>query len=113
MVPRTPPPSMTSGRALSKGCPRPHGRAAVALTRSHFQKTIDGTKWAEQEDLASRGVVDHVEPRKHAVDDRPEDRRVIGPGYDDRQRGTESDPGSRDLGPDCHERLLPLSHVVW
>ncbi len=67
---------------------------------------------AEPEVLASGGVVDHVEPGEHAVNDRPEDRRVIGPGDDDRQRGTESDPGPRDLGPDCHERLLPLIRVV-
>ena len=36
-------------------------------------------------------VVDHVEPREHAMHDRPDDRLVGGPGDRDGESGSESD----------------------
>src|SRR5581483_12042059 len=47
--------------------------------------------------LARQRVVDHVRPRKEAVDDRPEQRMVGIPRDGDGQRGHDADAGLGDL----------------
>src|SRR5207302_8673068 len=54
-----------------------------------------GMRWTRAR-LACDGIVDHVDPRQDAVNDRPEDRMVLAPRDGEGERGAEAGPGLRD-----------------
>ncbi len=64
--------------------------------------------------LAHNRIVDHVEPRKEAMQDGPKDRFIHRPGYRDSERCTKADAGSKDIAlvhiyaPVEHDCLLAL-----
>ncbi len=51
----------------------------------------------DQTPLPCNRVVNHVKPRKNAMQNGPEDRFIYRPRYCDRKRRTKTDSGSNDL----------------